>query len=123
MLLEQDPQQLVRRDQPDEAVVGVDHGQAALVAVHHPAGSELLIGVRRDARRVVVHDLLEAITRAGGQQSLDRDQADEPPGLEHDHILGAAELAPRELLPQLSCALVAPGDGNAVGRILRRDAE
>ena len=123
MLVEQDPQHPVGRDQPKESPVGTDHRQAAFVAVHHPPGGPLLIGVRRNSRRVWVHDVLDPGVRVGGQKALDRHQADEPPRLEDDDILGAAELAPCELSPHLSNALVAPGHRDTLGRVLSRDAQ
>ena len=123
MLVEQDTQHPVGRDQPQEPPVGGDHGQAAFVAVHHSPGGALLVGIRRDLRRVGVHDVLDAGVRVGGQKALDRDQADEPPRLENDDILGAPKLAPDELPPDLADALVAPSHRDALGRVLRRDAQ
>ena len=123
VLLEQDPQHPVRRDQPQEPAVGVDHSEAAFVAVHHSPGCAFLVGIRRDLRRVGVHDVLDAGVRVGSQKALDRDQPDEPPRLENDDILGAPELAPYKLPSHLADVLLAPSHGDALGRVLRRDAQ
>jgi hypothetical protein len=73
VLVKQDTQHPVGRDQPQEPAVGVDHGQAAFVAIHHSAGGALLVEIRRDLRRVGIHDFLDVGVRVGGQQALDRD--------------------------------------------------
>ena len=123
MLVEQHPQHPVRRDQPEELPVGVDHCLAAFVALHHFPGGALLVGIGRDRRRVGVHDVRDAGVRVGGQKPLDRNQPDEPPRLEHDHILSAPKLAPYKLRPDLADALVAPSHRDTPGRVLRRDAQ
>ena len=54
---------------------------------------------------------------------LDRDQANERVRLQNHDILGTPELAPYKLPPDLSDALVAPSNGDALGRVLLRDTQ
>lgn len=123
MLLEQDPQHPVRRDQPQEPAVSVHHSEAAFVAVRHSPGGAFLVGIRRHPRRVGVHDVLYAGVRVGSQKALNRDEADEPPQLENDDVLGALKLAPYKLPSHLADVLIAPSHRDALGGVLRRDAQ
>jgi hypothetical protein len=107
------PPDPVRRDQLQEPAVGVDQRQAEFMAIHHSPGRALLIGIRRDPRRVAVNDVLDAGLRVGGQQALDRDQADEPPRLENDDPSAHRNSRPA------SCSLTSPTRWSRRGTVSR----
>ena len=123
VLVEQDPQHPVRRDQPQEPAVGVDHSQAGFVVVHHSPSGALLVGVWRHLRRVRVHDVLDAGVRVGGQKRARSRPARPASRVEYDDILGALELVPWQLPPDLCDALVTACHRDARGCVLGRDAQ
>jgi hypothetical protein len=55
VLGEQDGEHPIRRDQSDEAAVGVDHGEAGLRPPTHRPGGVFLVHPGLDDRRVGVH--------------------------------------------------------------------
>jgi hypothetical protein len=111
---EQDPAPL-RRDQPQEPAAGVDHRQAAFMAIHNSPCGALLI------RYPAMMSSTPAFASAASRRSIET----RPTSLSDSRptTLGAPELAPCELLPDLADALVAPRHRDALGRVLRRDAQ
>jgi hypothetical protein len=61
--------------------------------------------------------------RVGSQKALNRDEADEPPQLEDDDVLSAPKLAPYKLPSHLADVLFAPSHRDALGGVVRRDAQ
>jgi hypothetical protein len=86
VLAEQDRQHAVWRDQAQEPALGVDDREARLSAGHHRPRRALLIGRRTDHRRIPVHEIGDDDPRRGLEQSLDRNEADQPIAIQHDEV-------------------------------------
>ena len=81
MLLLQDVQESIGRDEPVETSLSVDDGDAAPAPVGSLASGDLEIGVGRDGRRFL-RELAKRGLVGRGEQALDRNEPDEAPALE-----------------------------------------
>ena len=72
MLVQQDAKERLRWHEPPEAAVHIDDREATLVGLDGTPSRDLLIHVRCDDGRVVVHDLAQAHRGRCAEQPLDR---------------------------------------------------
>lgn len=110
-------------DQPHELARAVHHRDARLVLSHHRPGHALLVDCRRDDRRIVVHQLGKPSVLGGGNENLDRDDADESFPLEDGHVVRAVVAGARHSIADVPRRLLGTGHRDASGRVLARDAK
>jgi hypothetical protein len=94
-------QQSLRRNQSHEAALCVDDGEARLAVLGGLPSGVLLVRAGRDDGGISIHELPRRDVRACGQHTLDRDQAEEPPGVRSGSLADGdvgdgVELAPDE---------------------------
>jgi hypothetical protein len=77
VLVEEDGEHSIWRDQAQELSLRAKHSEAALLALHHPSGGRPLIRVGGDLRRVLVHDLPNRVAIASREEALDRHETDQ----------------------------------------------
>ena len=108
MLVQEGGEHPVWRDEPHEAAVLVDNGNARFAVLDHFQRDRLLIAAGIHRGRVGVHDLGHRRLAGHRQQALDRHQPDQLAAVEDRDVVCGRELA------------ADGGPEHALGRLLRR---
>jgi hypothetical protein len=118
MLLQQNTEDPLWRNQTDECALGIHDCQAAFAVLNGAPGSDFLVDAGRHDRRVAIHDGAQLGILWRGQQLFDPHESEKATFNYDSHIRHTVELTPDDDGSNFPDPLSWTGDGNRSSGVL-----